>query len=52
MPFWWAAAAKPVVGVGYHDPDDIDAVLAQHVQCRHAEMTGTDEGDPHGGCPL
>ncbi len=40
---------KPVVGVGHHDPDDVHAVLAQHVESRHAEMAGADEGDPHGG---
>jgi hypothetical protein len=24
-------------------------VLAQHIECRYAEMAGADEGDPHGG---
>ena len=40
---------QAVFGVGDHDPDDVDAVLAQHVQCRHAEMAGADQGNPHGG---
>ena len=39
---------QPVLGVGDHDADDIDAVLAQHIQGRHAEMAGADEGNPHG----
>ncbi len=38
---------KPVFGVGHDDPDDFDAVLAQHVECRHAEMAGSDQGNPH-----
>ena len=35
-----------------HDPDDVDPMLAQHVQGGHAEMAGADEGDPHGGCSV
>jgi hypothetical protein len=31
-----------------HDPGDLDAVLAQHIEGRHAEMAGADEGNPHG----
>jgi hypothetical protein len=26
-------------------------VLTQRVECRHAEMAGTDQGDPHVFCP-
>ena len=39
---------QPVLAVGDNDPDDIDAVLAQHIEGRHAKMAGADEGDPHG----
>jgi len=39
---------EPVFGVGNHDACDFDTVLPQHVQRRHAEMAGADEGDPHG----
>ena len=38
---------KPVLAVVDDDADDIDPVLAQRVECRHAEMAGTDQGDPH-----
>jgi len=40
---------QPVIAVVDHHPDDIDAAFAQHVQGRHAEMAGADEGNPHGG---
>ncbi len=40
---------KPVFAVGDDDPDDLDAVLAQHVECRHAEMARADQGNPHIG---
>jgi hypothetical protein len=26
-------------------------VLPQRVECRHAEMAGTNQGDPHVFCP-
>jgi hypothetical protein len=39
---------EPVLGVSDDDASDFDAVLAQHVQCRHAEMAGADQGNPHG----
>ena len=42
------SSGQPVLGVGHHDPGDLDAVFAQHVQGRHAEMAGADKGDPHG----
>src|ERR1700720_3284880 len=38
---------QPVFGIGHHDPGDLDTVLAQHIQCRHAEVAGADEGNPH-----
>ena len=39
---------EPVVGLGDHHPDDVHAALAQHVQGRHAEMSGSfDKGNPH-----
>jgi hypothetical protein len=40
---------KPVFGVGHDDPDDLDAMPPQHIKCRHAEMAGADEGNPHVG---
>ena len=42
---------QPVLGVGDHHPDDLDAVFSQHVERRHAEMAGADEGNPHDGVP-
>ena len=39
---------QPVLGVVHHHPGDLDAMRLQHVQRRHAEMTGADKGDPHG----
>ena len=42
---------KPVLAIVNDDADDIDPVLAQRVECRHAEMAGTDQGDPHVFCP-
>ena len=38
---------QPVLAIVNDDADDIDAVLAQHIECCHAEMAGTDQGDPH-----
>ena len=38
---------QPVLAVVDDDAGDIDPVLAQRVECRHAEMAGTDQGDPH-----
>ena len=40
--------SEPVLRVGHDDAGDFHAVLPQHVQRRHAEMAGADEGDPHG----
>ena len=40
---------KPVFGVGDHHPDDLDAMLPQHLEGRHAEMAGADQGNPHCG---
>jgi hypothetical protein len=40
---------EPVLGIGHDDPDDVDTMLAQHIESRHAEMAGADEGNPHGG---
>src|ERR1700753_3020434 len=39
---------EPILGVVHHDPDDVDLVLPEHVQGRHAKMAGADKGDPHG----
>jgi hypothetical protein len=44
--------SEPVVGIRHNHPDDVDSVLPQHIQGRHTEMTGADEGDPHGGCSV
>ena len=41
------SGGKPVVGFGDDHTSDRDALLAQHVQGRHAEMAGADESDPH-----
>jgi hypothetical protein len=41
------SGGKPVLAVVNDDADDIDPVLTQRVECRHAEMAGTDQGDPH-----
>ena len=46
-----AAAANRSSPSCNDDPGDIDAVLPQHVECRHAEMAGADQGDPHECCP-
>ena len=40
---------QAVFGIGHHDPDDVDPMLAQHVEGGHAEMAGADKGNPHGG---
>ena len=40
---------EPVFAIRNDNPDDVDTASAQHFQCRHAKMAGTDEGDPHGG---
>ena len=40
---------QAVVGIGHHDPDNVDPMLAQHVEGGHAEMARADEGNPHGG---
>ena len=40
---------QAVFGIGHDDPDDVDPMLAQHVQGGHAVMAGADEGNPHGG---
>ena len=42
---------QPVFAVVDDDPCDLDPVLAQHVEGRHAEMAGADEGNPHLFCP-
>ena len=42
---------QPVIGVGNHHPDDLDAVFSQHVERRHAEVTGADKGDAHDDIP-
>ena len=41
-------AHQSILCVMHDDPGDIDSVLPQHVQGRHAEMAGADKGDPHG----
>jgi len=38
---------QPVFTVVNDDPRDVDAAFAQHIESRHAEMAGADEGDPH-----
>src|SRR5580698_3889169 len=38
---------KPVFSVYNDHPDDVDAVLTQHLQGRHAEMARADKGNPH-----
>jgi len=38
---------QPVFAVVNHDSDNVDAALAQHIEGRHAEMAGADEGDSH-----
>ncbi len=38
---------ETILAVVDDDANDIDAALAQHVECRHAEMAGTDQGNPH-----
>ena len=42
---------EPVLAVVDDDADDIDPVLAQGIECRHAEMAGADQGDSHLFCP-
>ena len=39
---------KPVLAIGHHHPGDLDPMVSQHVECRHAEMAGADEGNAHG----
>src|ERR1700716_3996761 len=43
--------SQPVFRIGHHDPDDIDTMLAQHVECGHAKMAGADQGEPRGLVP-
>ena len=42
---------QPVFAVVNDDAHDIDPVLAQHVEGRHAEVAGTDKRNPHVLCP-